>query len=222
MGGYGPLHGKPVVYTIENKITGQCYVGSTVDFVFRRWSHRKRLRDSVHHSFDMQSSWDKYGEDNFEFKIIELVKDKADLLEREQFWIDNLDSEFNMCKFAGSPRGLKHTEKAIENMRKAHRGRTHWTLGKERPQETRDKMSIGMRRHWQENEHPLKGRKRSQETIDKMSIGMRKYWQENEHPLKGKEVSQETRDKISRSNKDKWRLRKRQQRIKNLKDQVMV
>jgi hypothetical protein len=40
----------------------------------------------------LQNAWNKYGEDNFYFSVLELVPDKDKLIEREQYWIDKLNA----------------------------------------------------------------------------------------------------------------------------------
>ena len=58
------------VYSIENKVNGKCYIGSTVNPVARWSKHKGDLNKNVHHSFVLQRAWNKYGEKNFFFKIL--------------------------------------------------------------------------------------------------------------------------------------------------------
>lgn len=54
----------------------------------KRWQcHRKRLRRGIHHSSHLQASWNKYGEKNFSFEIIEVTSPEL-CREREGFYID--------------------------------------------------------------------------------------------------------------------------------------
>jgi group I intron endonuclease len=68
------------LYSIENKVNGKCYIGSTVNLKSRWAAHRTTLRHGKHHSFILQRAWDKHGENNFEFKILFICepKDKID------------------------------------------------------------------------------------------------------------------------------------------------
>jgi group I intron endonuclease len=51
----------------------------------------------------------KYGENNFKFEIIyECPTDE--ILKNEQFYIDTLNPNYNICKIAGSSLGTKRTE----------------------------------------------------------------------------------------------------------------
>ena len=78
------------VYMIKNKINGKFYIGSSVD-IQKRWiNHRVDLRNNKHHSFQLQQDWSEYGEDNFEFLILEEcdVIDIKLIREREQYYLD--------------------------------------------------------------------------------------------------------------------------------------
>jgi group I intron endonuclease len=96
---------KTGVYEILNKANGKCYVGSTANSFYKRWrDHRKNLRRGTHTSTAMQNAYNKYGEDNLEFKIIEIC-DRTKCIEREQFYFDTLNPEYNICKTAGNTLG---------------------------------------------------------------------------------------------------------------------
>jgi group I intron endonuclease len=55
----------------------------------------------------------KYGHENFIFKILEYCPIK-DLMVREQYYLDTLEPEYNILKFARSSRGYLHTEATKE------------------------------------------------------------------------------------------------------------
>ena len=82
------------VYSIVNKKNGYCYIGSTVNFKGRCYGHRCDLVRNRHSSPILQNSWNKYGEDHFDFYVIESV-DVSMLLEREQYWMDLMKPRFN-------------------------------------------------------------------------------------------------------------------------------
>ena len=62
--------GAGYVYAIRNTVNGGMYVGSTTAYKQRWGVHRSALRRGVHHSFILQKAWDKYGESDFEFKVL--------------------------------------------------------------------------------------------------------------------------------------------------------
>lgn len=81
------------IYSITNTLTNKIYIGSSVH-IKRRWAeHKSRLVNRTHPNPHLQYSFNKDGISNFKFEIIEVVKDKNILLEREQFWLDKT----NVC-----------------------------------------------------------------------------------------------------------------------------
>jgi len=101
------MNNKSGIYQIRNKSDGKVYVGSTVDFN-KRWvsGHRRLLRRNKHCNRHLQSVWNKYGEENFVFEMLEEVKDKTLLIEREQHFFDTMKPEYNICKTAGNTLGV--------------------------------------------------------------------------------------------------------------------
>lgn len=72
---------KSGIYKIVNKINGKYYLGSA-KHIKNRWKrHRYELRHNKHHSTHLQRAWNKYGESNFAFVIIE---ECDNVQEREQ------------------------------------------------------------------------------------------------------------------------------------------
>ena len=75
------------IYKITNKITNKFYIGSSNN-IKRRWDeHIRELNRNVHHNSYLQNAWNKYGEENFVFEIIELCNNDTQI-EREQYWLD--------------------------------------------------------------------------------------------------------------------------------------
>lgn len=116
---------KHVIYQILNLITGKTYVGSTVDIKRRKRTHVRLLRKGNHHSNKLQNSFNKYGEDSFDFIILEEVSDVNLLIEREQFWLDKIKPEYNMTLVAGlnSHLGLKRSDETKKKISDALKGR---------------------------------------------------------------------------------------------------
>lgn len=78
------------IYKFTNIITGKIYIGSSQNLQKRFFTHLNLLNNNKHHSKHFQNSWNKYGEDNFSYEIIEFVEDLQDLLKREQYYLDKL------------------------------------------------------------------------------------------------------------------------------------
>jgi len=108
------------IYKIEHIATARCYVGHTSDAIYKRWkTHKWRLNNNRHHSPHLQNAWNKYGHKAFAFLVIEECLEQ-DKLVREQFYIDNLDSCFNVVPIAAAgPLGRKDSAKTIERKKLA-------------------------------------------------------------------------------------------------------
>lgn len=95
------------IYGITNIQNGKIYIGSS-KHIYQRWKeHIRALNKNKHHSIHLQNAWNKYGEDNFIFEVIETCKEEL-LLEREQYYIDLHSSAdyyygYNESEFAGKP-----------------------------------------------------------------------------------------------------------------------
>lgn len=101
------------IYQIKNKINRKSYIGSSVR-LNKRWKrHLTDLKCNVHHSLALQRAFHKYGSDNFEFNILENCEETV-LLEREQYYLDTLKPEYNICSVAGNCLGIKQSEETIE------------------------------------------------------------------------------------------------------------
>lgn len=59
------------IYGIRNIVNGKIYVGQTKDFKHRWREHVRELNHNIHHNKHLQNAWNKYGEENFEFFVIE-------------------------------------------------------------------------------------------------------------------------------------------------------
>jgi group I intron endonuclease len=98
------------VYEIKNKLNNHRYIGSSVNILSRFSGHKYDLHKNKHHSTYLQRAWNKYGESNFEFNILETCEPVKDtLLFIEQKYLD-LKPEYNICKIAGNSMGVKHSK----------------------------------------------------------------------------------------------------------------
>lgn len=104
------------IYQIKNKINNKSYIGSSSRLKFRWNRHLTDLKCNVHHSLALQRAFHKYGYDNFEFIILENCEENK-LLEKEQYYLDTLKPEYNICKIAGNCAGVKHSMETIEKRR---------------------------------------------------------------------------------------------------------
>lgn len=114
---YGHINVKETagVYAIVNLINNKKYVGSTSNFRKRYREHYSQLLQEKHVNFHLQNAFNKYGENNFEFWILEECQNVRDtLLFIEQKYI-NSDGDYNICKIAGKQKGDVYTGHEISD-----------------------------------------------------------------------------------------------------------
>jgi group I intron endonuclease len=168
------------IYKITSIINNKKYIGSAVDFNSRKSKHLSALQLNKHGNIHLQSHVNKYGIDDLQFSIVEVIMFPELLIQREQYYINTLKPEFNICKIAGNTLGVKCSDERKEKIGNANRGRIV-------SDETRKKLSI-----------VGKGRVCSEETHKKLSIA-----QLGNASSKGIPKSEEHKRKISESNKGK-------------------
>ena len=116
---------KSGIYKIENLKTNKVYIGSAVNVTKRFRCHISTLRSGKHRNDKLQKSFNKHGDDCFEFKVL-IECEVKDLLMYEQKLIDLYDAVtngYNICPTAGSFIGRKHSEETKAKMRKAWEAR---------------------------------------------------------------------------------------------------
>ena len=59
------------IYYIQNIVTKQLYIGQSKNLKKRKRRHLSELRNNSHPNKHLQQSFNKYGEQNFKFKVIE-------------------------------------------------------------------------------------------------------------------------------------------------------
>ena len=87
------------------------------------------MRRSCSKSIKLQRAWDKYGEDSFQFILLEQC-DKNTTIEREQFWIDFFQSAYDgyntsLVATKTPMLGRTHSEETKELLRAANIGKKH-------------------------------------------------------------------------------------------------
>jgi len=183
------------IYKIINKINGHYYVGSSKNFhgsYGRIASHIRRLIKNKHGNDYLQRAWNKYGQSNFEFRLIEPVEPiKSTLYMVEQKYLDiaKIDHERGVCynlkfivgggemseyskqKIRTALTGRKATEEAKRNLSIA-------LTGREFSEEHRQNLSIkGKSRNpliYKLIGNKLRGRKMTDEQKLKHSVAIKK------------------------------------------------
>lgn len=164
------------IYKILSKARPEnVYIGSAIDFTRRKNTHLQKLRKNKHHNVKLQNHFNKYGESDLLFHLVEVVIDAKNLIPREQAWIDNEVPYFNICRKAGSKLGVSLGPEARRKISEANSKRVL-------SESTKDKIS-------KSNKGKRLGMTASPET--KLKMGMAR---------KGRKHSEEARLKISKSN----------------------
>jgi group I intron endonuclease len=84
------------IYAITNMLNGYRYIGGTTD-ITRRWKvHISQLRHNKHKNERLQNAWNKDGSSIFNLEVLELCENVAILTQKEQFYLDLLQPEYNL------------------------------------------------------------------------------------------------------------------------------
>jgi group I intron endonuclease len=118
------------VYCILNKINNYKYIGSASSinqknnsgFYKRSSQHYSALLKNTHYNQYLQRSFNKYGKENFEFKILAICPSEY-CIKLEQWFIDTQKPEYNICKIAGSVLGRIVTNETKLKLSKALKGK---------------------------------------------------------------------------------------------------
>ncbi|AZU98587.1 hypothetical protein [Acinetobacter phage AbTZA1] len=193
------------IYKITNIITNKCYVGSAKDFS-KRWArHFKDLENGTHSSIKLQRSYNKYGKKVFIPSILEELEYSKDLIiERENFWISEMNSKLNGYNIADASFGdtlsaHPNKEKILAKIAKS----IHTNNCKLSPDERKSKFG---------RPNCLKGKKleevysldKAQVIRENMSKGqLRRNMVGTRNPFYGKDHSDEFKQKLSKIHKGK-------------------
>lgn len=171
------------IYKIINIITGDFYIGSTVNLDNRYNSHFRDLNSERHHNIKLQRAFNKYGAKWFIFHVIELCE-KSRRLELEQLYIDSLKPFYNICKVTTSVMdGRKHSDETKEKLK----GRIPWNIGIPRTENEKNLMSEVKK---------AKNKTRSPEYWDARSQMTKAWMKINGVPFKGKHHSEENKQRF--------------------------
>ncbi len=147
-----PARDLMAIYYIQNTVNQKIYIGSAVNWPRRVRRHKELLNKNEHYNKRLQNAWNAYGEENFLFGTIEYVENPANLIEKEQYWINHFNSYingYNSRPIANSNIGLKFSA------------------------ETKAKMAASQKKRGPEHAAKLKGRKTPKETKLKLSIALK-------------------------------------------------
>ncbi len=130
------------IYKITNHINGKVYIGSSVN-ISARWNmHIWSLNTKcIKCNKRLQNAWNKYGQNNFSFKILQECDEEL-LLINETYWIKFYNSNepnngYNIEMPLEKTKSLE-TRKKLSILKS---GKNHHFYGKHLNQNTKDKIS---------------------------------------------------------------------------------
>lgn len=106
---------KSGIYLITNQVNQKKYIGSAICLKDRFSAHKSALKYKRHENPRLQNSWNKHGKENFKFEVL-VHCPKEYLIKMEQWFIDNLNPEYNICRIAGSNLGVRASEETKKKL----------------------------------------------------------------------------------------------------------
>jgi len=82
------------IYCIINKINNKKYIGQSISVLERMEDHKRRLNLNQHYNIYLQRAWNKYGENNFLFDVLEFCEIE-ELNNKEKYYIEQFNTYDN-------------------------------------------------------------------------------------------------------------------------------
>lgn len=117
---------KTGIYKIENLVNNKKYVGFASDIDYRWTCHKNQLKAKSHHCYHLQKAFNKYGEENFIYEILEECLEE-ELPKKEHYWaillkVHNRKFGYNI-KPTSEDGKVRHAEETKRKIGRAHKGR---------------------------------------------------------------------------------------------------
>lgn len=205
-------HCYPGIYAIVCTVNGKLYIGSSNN-IYQRWhTHRHTLNRRKNGCRILQAAWNKYGEENFEFVVLERVDDLNNLISREQHYIDTLKPEYNIRKIANSSLGVKKPLEAVRKVAEFNSKRVRSPEEREKHRQNRLGMKIPMT--WRENmrkaKQSISPTTRAKMSAAKKGIAPTLATEAAAKANRGKPRSEEVKAKIAETKRKQWAEKKAQ------------
>lgn len=131
------------IYIIRNKVNNKVYVGQSKNLETREKQHFGDLKANKHFNSILQYSWNKHGENSFEFEVIEYCKIE-ELNDREIYWANkhnahDRNSGYNIASCGNQ--GSVFLNKTEDEMRLIREKMSMSRMGYRIKEDTKIKMS---------------------------------------------------------------------------------
>ena len=131
---------KSGVYIITSISENKHYIGQSVDWKERLFSHKSALKYNYHRNLHLQNAYNKYGKNNFIFEILEETEEKF-LFSLENYWcnllnVHNSKYGYNI-QFTGSEGCSRMSQETKNKISSQHVGKPKSTITKNRISESR-------------------------------------------------------------------------------------
>ena len=105
------------VYKWTNKLNGKSYIGSSVNLSKRLSNYYNyTFLSKLQHNMLIYKALLKHGHSNFSLEILEYC-DKNTTIEKEQYYLDLIEPEYNVLPMAGSRLGSKHKQDTLNKFK---------------------------------------------------------------------------------------------------------
>lgn len=139
-----------VIYKIENKINGKCYIGQTKFDVSKRVAAHSKSRRLIGKAIR------KYGIQSFDISIIDTATSAEVLSEKEVYWIKTLDSKApNGYNLTDGGEGLINPSQSVKDQISKNAKRcfgNQFMKGVVHKEESKEKISNSLKIRWQDEE----------------------------------------------------------------------
>lgn len=183
---------KSGIYAIKNKMNNKMYIGQSVNVNKRKSYHLWLLRNNSHFNPKLQNAFNKYGEENFEFVILEKCN-KEELDDKEIEYISRYNTTnngYNICEGGEGSLGRTLSEETKQKISNANTGRKQDEVAKKRKSEAIKEL-------WKTAEYRKKMKQRPKPKP--WNKGRRLTEEEKKHlseKLKGRRITEEHKKKL--------------------------
>ena len=150
------------IYCIENKIDGKKYIGkdSRINMQKRWKEHVLEFKKGIHYNNYFQRAWNKYGEENFIYYIVEYCSWNI-LNEKETFYINKFKTKapngYNLTDGGEGMFGYIPSQKTRNKISKANSGENNGMYGKTHTEKTKELIRLKNKGKFSGKDNPMYG-----------------------------------------------------------------